>query len=91
MKKSAEKIPWAHRGKKLGPPPHVEYNPMMGTRLDLEVHTDATPEEAERTRVRWRERRIAYLRTLMADASDDAKQAYKRELKILVDNRSGRL
>lgn len=63
----------------------VAYNPMMGTRLDLEVTTEdgATADKRHDT---WRRLRMGMLERLIADAgtSVDARLAYGRELEALL-------
>ncbi len=62
----------------------VQYNPMTGARLDLEVHAD-TPDEAIVRAARWTKKRRAYLRTLIADPETTpfARAIYQRELEAM--------
>jgi transcription elongation GreA/GreB family factor len=57
------------------------YNPMTGTRLDLEV-TKEDGAAAAKTHRRWIDRRIAYLEDCLRTCSADAREFYERELAI---------
>lgn len=67
----------------LGPPPKIAYNPMMGSRLDLNV-----AEEPEAVAAgRWRKARVDYLRTLLAGKlSPETGAALERELARLTSD-----
>jgi len=58
----------------------VVYNPMTGTRRDLEVSDEPTAVAA----ARWKAKRIEYLKVLLAaKISDHARASYERELATL--------
>jgi hypothetical protein len=60
----------------------VVYNPMTGTRRDLEVERE-DGKQAAATHERWRAQRIAYLERILPGASPDAQDGYRRELAAL--------
>ena len=75
-----------HKRAKLGPPPNLHYNTATGGRYDLEVKPGDESDNA-----RWRTKRAAYLKELLAGKlSDEARGAYERELKIILDKKETR-
>lgn len=60
----------------------VEYNPMTGTRRDLEVEKEDGA-AADKRHKSWKQKRIKYLESLLETCSDDARAIYLRELATL--------
>ena len=60
----------------------VEYNPMTGTRRDLEVEREDGDAAVARHRA-WRQKRMKYLESLLETCSEDTREMYLRELATL--------